>query len=822
MTLPQEEPSLNDMMKMMIKLQTDQANLLKELTTYNKEQDVKQEKRDEEFKAWRDRQEERDRKQEERDRKQDKENERRDLESAKRDEEFKAWRDRQEERDRKQEERDRKQEERDKKQDVLNKQILNALVAFKTQGAQLSTPRHGTGVSYQAGEVPSTPTRSRTLSSAPSTARKSTQKIAEMNDTYYRTLAKAYKHNIHERSSLSDIFDIMGGSWRKAWDSAKQGITKPFHSSTVQSILTSYRGLSMGLDVTPSDSKPVAEDVYQKVFEALVIAIQAHLREGEQGDSECDGRPQLEWLDSHKRPFETVLGNRRKPDGAFRVQGSGEAAEWSSVLAVVEMKGSDATFMNGVLRGQLIRDLIDMAAMQPRRFRVGLTIAKVRDVHIWVSLQHKVYVAPVGRLPHPMEAEPGVNEAAVIKLLAFLYQQLPHDNGMLIPQPRGIPSPFKMADILGHARTNASLRYHNLSISLSPEKVCGRHRELLGPNSWIYTIASHDSTKWGTPAGLTPVFKFHWHYEDASEASVHKAALKLNVPYTPRLVYASSVHCSSFYSEDDKYDFTEPLYGEVMIIENAGVSIESAFEELDNDAACTMVDIFAGYVHSLFVAAMGDNDMYVLHRDISMNNLLVLGDSPRLIDWGCGRVFHMADRTPSSHSIVGTAVYMGIRILAGHTCRCVVDDLESLFLVLCHLLWRHYGRKDKNYASLWRGRKDTQHVILTRLAWLERHSSFLNYMQLSSTCPPMLKALAEGLYELLYPRDTTVHYLHQFEDDPRAKEFSAARWVEAFAKALAPSRARGLAPASDGKCLEELRHFVEMNPACGSPGVKGP
>ncbi|KAJ2160196.1 hypothetical protein GGF46_002458 [Coemansia sp. RSA 552] len=776
MTLPPEEPSLNDMMKMMIKLQTDQANLLKELTTYNKEQAEKQEKRDEEFKAWRDRQEER----------------------------------------------DKKQEVRDKKQDVLNKQILNALVAFKTQGAQLSTPRHGTGVSYQAGEIPSTPTRSRPLPSAFSTARKSTQKRAEMIDAYYRSLAHEYEHDIHERSSLSDIFDIMGGSWRKAWDSACWGITEPFHSSTVQSILTSYRNNFTESDVGPSDSGTAGEEDYQKMFDALVTAIQAHLREDEQGDSKCDGKPRLEWLDNHKRPFETVLGNRRKPEGAFRVKGSDEAAEWSSVLAVVEMKGGDATLMDGVLRGQLIRDFIDMAATPPRRFRVGLTIAKVRDVHIWVSLQHKVYVAPVGRLPHPVEAEPGVNEAAVIKLLAFLYQQLPHDNGMLIPQPRGIPSPFKMADILGHARTNASLRYHNLSISLSPEKVCGRHRELLGPNSWIYTIASHDSTKWGTPAGLTPVFKFHWHYEDASEASVHKAALKLNVPYTPRLVYASSVHCSSFYSEDDKYDFTEPLYGEVMIIENAGVSIESAFEELDNDMACTMVDVFAGYVHSLLVAATGDHEMYVLHRDISMNNLLILGDSPRLIDWGCGRIIDVENCGPSPHSFVGTTTYMGIRILAEHPSRCVVDDLESLFLVLCHLLWHNYGGDNDTYNCLWHGREDTKYVILTRLSWLESHDSFLDHMQLSSTCPPMLKALAEGLYELLYPRDTTVHYLHQFEDDPRAKEFSAARWVEAFAKALAPSRARGLAPASDGKCLEELRHFVEMNPACGSPGVKGP
>ncbi|KAJ2549818.1 hypothetical protein EV175_004302 [Coemansia sp. RSA 1933] len=57
---------------------------------------------------------------------------------------------------------------------------------------------------------------------------------------------------------------------------------------------------------------------------------------------------------------------------------------------------------------------------------------------------------------------------------------------------------------------------------------------------------------------------------------------------------------------------------------------------------------------------------FVLHRDVSMDSLMVGNDdSPYVIDWGCGRVCTDGEepRSAGKH-IIGTATYVGIRILA--------------------------------------------------------------------------------------------------------------------------------------------------------------
>ncbi|KAJ1807489.1 hypothetical protein LPJ75_004790, partial [Coemansia sp. RSA 2598] len=135
--------------------------------------------------------------------------------------------------------------------------------------------------------------------------------------------------------------------------------------------------------------------------------------------------------------------------------------------------------------------------------------------------------------------------------------------------------------------------------------------------------------------------------------------------------------------------FGQRFKGEAIVMEDVGVSIQSAFDKDGlNLSDAQILDVFAGYVHALLAAADISEDRFVLHRDVSMGNLMV-GDNgaPYVIDWGCGRVCSVDETVRScGKEMIGTAIYMGIRVLGNCKTRSVIDDLESLFLVLCHSL----------------------------------------------------------------------------------------------------------------------------------------
>ncbi|KAJ1677353.1 hypothetical protein EV182_006351, partial [Spiromyces aspiralis] len=50
--------------------------------------------------------------------------------------------------------------------------------------------------------------------------------------------------------------------------------------------------------------------------------------------------------------------------------------QWQDVVIACELKCSKARGNDNVLVGQLMQDFIDMAASQPRRFMIGLSVAE--------------------------------------------------------------------------------------------------------------------------------------------------------------------------------------------------------------------------------------------------------------------------------------------------------------------------------------------------------------------------------------------------------------------------------------------------------------
>ncbi|KAJ1672714.1 hypothetical protein EV182_006636, partial [Spiromyces aspiralis] len=260
-----------------------------------------------------------------------------------------------------------------------------------------------------------------------------------------------------------------------------------------------------------------------------------------------------------------------------------------------------------------------MAASQPRRFMLGMSVVAQGDVYVHLCTVNWMYYSFVGKLPHLASAGTASSrkspqpvhskeERAVVCFLQLLYKQLGQDCGYLVQGPRGLSEDVCLRNLpLASIEVNDG-NYLNATI------------KLFGSRSWIYEAAVvHSSSDSNNIMGA--VLKIHWcHGEAASEIRAHHKVLQLGLPYVPQLCFAGIIKNSS------------DLHGEVLLIENAGVNIGHYFTR--PESICNLIDIFAGYIGLSLEASAGVGGISVMHRDISMANLLVHRHEPRVIDWG--------------------------------------------------------------------------------------------------------------------------------------------------------------------------------------------
>ncbi|KAJ2809522.1 hypothetical protein H4R20_000024 [Coemansia guatemalensis] len=117
--------------------------------------------------------------------------------------------------------------------------------------------------------------------------------------------------------------------------------------------------------------------------------------------------------------------------------------------------------------------------------------------------------------------------------------------------------------------------------------------------------------------------------------------------------------------------------------------------------------MFVRFSHSLLKANAGDGKKFLLHWDIPTGNLLITQvGKPQVIDWGCGLVVSTDSphRQPSAGVVVGTASYMGCRVLMGEFKHSVIDDFVLLFLVYSANLAEIFGTPDSSWQQdMWGG-----------------------------------------------------------------------------------------------------------------------
>ncbi|KAJ2599854.1 hypothetical protein H4R99_003546 [Coemansia sp. RSA 1722] len=467
-----------------------------------------------------------------------------------------------------------------------------------------------------------------------------------------------------------------------------------------------------------------------------------------------------------------------------------KTASFEEVLDMLgnEIKGSSADSNCDVVRGQLLQDFMDMAEVLPRRFMVGMTLTRGAEIQLYACVPGGIYNAPLGslnltdaQLTGSSKAEPTAGQLNVVRFLLFLHQQLAQDCGYLTGYNTGFPCDFRLENIVPFSVGKHSKLGPTTTIRLNYMRtgditVLGRHKYLRGQRTWVYPAQYRDET---CEEYTDAFFKFQWGFASELETDVHQYVLERGVPHVPKLLYTASIEGKGAASKN-----AQKYKGEAIVMENVGKGVQTVF--VKNDVSMSdaeVIDMFAGYVHTLFAAAEPHKGKFALHRDISMGNLMV-GHSgePYIIDWGCGRVCTVNEKVDSAgKEMIGTAIYMGIRILARCTSRSVIDDLESLFLVLCHCIWRQYGNRDSDYYdSLWSSK--ILHVVkYSRMAWLASNENLINFMEFSSDQPSeALRSLMKGIRELLFPSAHPIYSFNTAGNDPRLESFDRSAWLQVF------------------------------------------
>ncbi|KAJ1668008.1 hypothetical protein EV178_000942 [Coemansia sp. RSA 1646] len=465
----------------------------------------------------------------------------------------------------------------------------------------------------------------------------------------------------------------------------------------------------------------------------------------------------IRWVDTHSNP----MPNGRNPDGALVVSGSGVQPEWAYTVTTFEIKGSKDSADSEMLRGQLLANLRDMSRNQPRRYSLGLTISKGGEVQVYLCTLRKVFYAPLGCLP---------------------VANAPEADG-------------SADDLLKTARIRI----------MDDQAFSGRRCAIVGSRSWLYNVRVTDD---GKRQSQQCILKLHWYYDNLTEVRVHKRALEIGVPRIPQLLGSASVSSpdSSIYN------------GEIILMEDSGKEFSQFFKELSPGYIHEVVDMFAGYIHTLLVAVTGDSKGYLLHRGISARNLLVKDSKPYVIDWGSGLIVtHVEPRKVSRSAVVGTAPYMGVRVLADVGNRSLLEDLESLFLVLSHCLWERYGNcagrdETSQFEDMWNGSLSPEYLLEARSNWLASSETYWEKMEIMQ-CPEILKSLAIGMFMLLFSDiNEPIKRFAKRPIDSRLFKFKAGKWVDVFNKAAEPTEKLEYL---DFTHLNILREYVHNNPDYG-------
>ncbi|KAJ2845626.1 hypothetical protein IWW36_004704, partial [Coemansia brasiliensis] len=431
------------------------------------------------------------------------------------------------------------------------------------------------------------PESPRDYSSVKSTPSRPPLRSERYDTQHYRKLYTTHKDKFGPQG-LANLLSLISPALAQEWVKLCSTDEDKEH---IQLVFTSYREAMAKIadkgGFSLSDREKGAEKYYQCMVDALVTAVQ--------DTSELGNRLPIRWFSS----FESPMQGKRKPDGIFVEASAGiSSKDWHSVIAAMEIKGS--TGSESVLRGQLIQDFLDMSRDQARKLAIGLGVSGKLMVSMYLCDFREIMYSHLGILPSEDNTSPDNANIAVIRALRLFYSHLDPTYGYLIPQRGGIIPGFSISNALygGYVRFDKS-NYADRTLNIDKLRSFSGRRDRLGAaRSWLFRV-NFPSLEAGKGLEEHLILKVNQDILSEREGEVHQRVLDMNVPYVPGLLVAAYPDKTSQYS-----------HWEILLIEDAGMPIRKYLAWENALHACNLVDIFAGYSHTLLAANAGSGGAF--------------------------------------------------------------------------------------------------------------------------------------------------------------------------------------------------------------------
>ncbi|KAJ2394520.1 hypothetical protein GGI05_002003 [Coemansia sp. RSA 2603] len=394
----------------------------------------------------------------------------------------------------------------------------------------------------------------------------------------------------------------------------------------------------------------------------------------------------------------SVAGSRSKPDAVFN-NPRPDKDEWTRVHIIVEGKKLEKQAIEGKDLGQMAEYARMIWKSQPTRKFVPVILLNGAYITLLLFARRGCYYAEFGRFMHTglfFDTEQRKEIERTFKWLWFLIIQRPEDFGHFVDVTKAHRY-LKFTG--GTSETNLSSASVDATVEIGrisdPEAVS--IKENIRPNvNIVGRLGYLFATKF---KGNSAVLKLSWTPTNRMpEAAVYEYLHQKKVVGVPQ-VFASGIIIRELF----EYRL------EFLLLENCGFDLNSYMEskcmtQSDKTFNKTVMNI----VRQTFACLVQAKHHGVLHRDISTGNIAINEGKVSVIDWGYAKLTS-ADTGDTSHIDVlamrwgyskkevqanedgrdgntGTPIYMGVRILSQCPQRGILDDLESMFYVVLHIL----------------------------------------------------------------------------------------------------------------------------------------
>ncbi|KAJ2355758.1 hypothetical protein GGF43_002496 [Coemansia sp. RSA 2618] len=261
--------------------------------------------------------------------------------------------------------------------------------------------------------------------------------------------------------------------------------------------------------------------------------------------------------------------------------------------------------------------------------------------------------------------------------------------------------------------------------------------------------------------GRDAVAKISWSPVDRlPECAVYELLEEAAIPGIPNVAIQGFIRDNAF-----------GYRVELILLEDCGVPIDQHFASRNRIGRAEVerqIGEFISQVAETLVFAFAAG---ILHRDLSLGNIIVKDGKAYLIDWGCSKLLPTANTADvvqkwkldreqviankDKHDrLIGTPLFMAIQVLLGGTNRSLIHDMESLFIVGLYVLAldnKAIGKSgDMNHGWAY---LDYEMTATLRVGCLINADMYLDKFGCGDCAAPLMSIL-DAFYRVLFLDDT--------------------------------------------------------------------